>query len=118
MKKKTKEIIETTTLAVGVILLSAAAFYSSKETGKTAVFKGGIIFNSNTIKTGSASIDTEISYIYNVNPKQAEKIKETFAIAHKEFASKTDVYEINNKLGIKTKINQYEISDVVNYYWI
>ena len=35
MKKKTKEIIETTTLAVGVILLSAAAFYSSKETGKT-----------------------------------------------------------------------------------
>ena len=35
MKKKTKEIIETTTLAVGVILLSAAAFYSSRETGKT-----------------------------------------------------------------------------------
>ena len=35
MKKKTKEIIETTTLAVGVILLSAAAFYSSKETWKT-----------------------------------------------------------------------------------
>ena len=35
MKKKTKEIIETTTLAVGLILLSAAAFYSSKETGKT-----------------------------------------------------------------------------------
>lgn len=84
------------------------------DTVETAVFKGGIIFNSNTIKTGSASIDTEISYIYNVNPKQAEKIKETFAIAHKEFASKTDVYEINNKLGIKTKINQYEISDVVN----
>ena len=67
------------------------------DTIETAVFKGGIIFNSNTIKTGSASIDTEISYIYNVNPKQAEKIKETFAIAHKEFASKTDVYEINNK---------------------
>ena len=78
------------------------------DTIETAVFKGGIIFNSNTIKTGSASIDTEISYIYNVNPKQAEKINETFAIAHKEFASKTDVYEINNKLGIKTKINQYE----------
>ena len=66
------------------------------DTIETAVFKSGIIFNSNTIKTGSASIDTEISYIYNVNPKQAEKIKETFAIAHKEFASKTDVYEINN----------------------
>lgn len=36
MKKKTKEIIETTTLAVGVILLSATAFYSSsKEAEKT-----------------------------------------------------------------------------------
>ena len=74
------------------------------DTIETAVFKGGIIFNSNTIKTGSASIDTEISYIYNVNPKQAEKIKETFAIAHKEFASKTDVYEINNKRVTKESI--------------
>ena len=34
MKKKTKEIIETTTLAVGVILLSAAAFTAAKKQGK------------------------------------------------------------------------------------
>jgi len=31
MKKKTKEIIETTTLAVGVILLSAAAFLQQQR---------------------------------------------------------------------------------------
>ena len=86
------------------------------DTIETAVFKSGIIFNSNTIKTGSASIDTEISYIYNVNPKQAEKIKETFAIAHKEFASKTDVYEIsdvvNSKLREMLEIAKKSLNDL------
>ena len=69
--------------------------------------EGGILDSINKDKKRDKHAREEIA-------KQAEKIKETFAIAHKEFASKTDVYEINNKLGIKTKINQYEISDVVN----
>lgn len=81
---------------------------------ETAVFKNGIMFNSNTLKNGSNSIDKDISYIYNISNNQAKRIKETFALAHKEFASTSDIYEITNKLGIKTKINQYEISEIVN----
>ena len=72
------------------------------------------MFNSNTLKNGSNSIDKDISYIYNISNNQAKRIKETFALAHKEFASTSDIYEITNKLGIKTKINQYEISEIVN----
>ena len=63
---------------------------------------------------GIFSLDLSKPLVLNAGTDDEQKIKETFAIAHKEFASKTDVYEINNKLGIKTKINQYEISDVVN----
>lgn len=81
---------------------------------ETAVFNNGIIFNSNTIMTGSKQLDNEISYIYNITPKISKRIKETFALAHKEFSSTNDIYEVSNKLGIKVKINQYEISDVVN----
>ena len=81
---------------------------------EVAVFKNGIMFNSNVIKNGSNSIDKDISYIYNISNNQAKRIKETFALAHKEFASTSDIYEITNKPGIKTKINQYEISEIVN----
>ncbi len=78
-----------------------------------ATFKKGIIYNSNIIKNGSNFIDNDIAYIYNLTNKQAKKIKEMFVLAHKDFASTSDTYEITDKSGIKTKINQYEISEVV-----
>lgn len=79
-----------------------------------AVFKEGIIYNSKVIKSGSSLIDNDISYIYNVTDKQARKIKEVFALAYKEFASNSDIYEITNQSGIKTKINQVEISEIAS----
>lgn len=78
-----------------------------------ATFKNGIIFNSSVIDYGSKYIDTDISYIYNISKKQAKQMKEMFALAHKDYASTSDIYEITNKAGIKTKINQYEISEIV-----
>ena len=77
------------------------------------VFKEGIIYNSKVIKSGSNLIDNDISYIYNISDTQSKKIKEVFALAHKDFASNSDVYEITNKSGIKTKINQVEASEIV-----
>ena len=78
-----------------------------------AVFNEKVIYNSRTIKIGSSQIDSDISYIYNINKNQAKRIKEIFALAHKDFASNNDIYEITNKSGIKTKINQYEVSEIV-----
>ena len=78
-----------------------------------AVFNEKVIYNSKTLKIGSSQIDSDISYIYNINKKQAKKIKEVFALAHKDFASNSDIYEITNKSGIKTKINQFEVSEIV-----
>lgn len=77
-----------------------------------AVFKNGIIYNSKVIKSGSSLIDNDVSYIYNITNKQSKKIKEVFSLAHKDFASNTDIYEITNKSGIKTKINQLEVSEI------
>lgn len=79
-----------------------------------AVFKNNIIFNSKILDIGSKDIDEDLSYIYNISEKQSKKIKETFALAYKDFSSTSDVYEINNKIGIKTKINQYEASEIAS----
>lgn len=79
---------------------------------ETAVFKNGIIYNSQTITSGANIIDNDISYIYNIPVEDAKKIKEIFSLAHKDFASNSDIYEIVNKSGIKTKINQYEASEI------
>ena len=77
-----------------------------------AVFKNGIIYNSKVIKSGAALIDNDVSYLYNISSKQAKKIKEVFSLAHKDFASSSDVYEITNKSNTKTRINQSEISEI------
>ncbi len=78
-----------------------------------AIFNKGIITSSKVILYGDSEIDNEISYVYNIKESQAKKIKETFAIAYKDFASSNDIYEIVNKSNIKTKINQYEVSELV-----
>lgn len=79
-----------------------------------AVFKDGIIYNSKVIKSGASLIDNDISYIYNISDKQAKKIKEVFALCYKDFAGSSEIYEINNKSGIKTKINQVEVSEIAS----
>ena len=79
---------------------------------ETAVFDKGIIYNSNIIKSGCNMMDNDISYIYNVTSNQSKKIKELFALAHKDFAGTSDIYEITNNSGIKTKINQVEVSEI------
>ena len=95
----------TDKMITGVINIGA-------EKIELGVFNKGIIYNSSVIKSGSNLIDNDISYIYNISDKQAKKIKEVFALAHKDFASNSDIYEITNKTGIKTKINQVEVSEI------
>ncbi len=82
------------------------------EKMELAVFKNGIIYNSKIIRSGSNQIDNDLSYIYNITDEQSKKIKEMFALANKDYASASDIYEITNKSGIRTKINQVEASEI------
>ena len=79
-----------------------------------AIFNRGIITNSKILNIGSSVIDSDISYVYNIKKKKSKEIKETFAIAHKDYASNSDIYELTNLSNIKTKISQYEVSDIVS----
>jgi len=83
------------------------------ETTSIALYNKGIIVNNSMINVGGKNIDNDISYIYKLKNEDAKTIKENFALAHKKYASKTEHYDITNKLGEDIKINQFEVSEVV-----
>lgn len=80
---------------------------------EVAVFNKGIITNSTIIREGSYNIDEDLSYAYNIDIEKAKKIKEMFAVADKDYASKSEIFEIKDKSKIKVKINQFEASEIV-----
>lgn len=83
------------------------------ETTTISLFNKGIIVNNSVIGVGGKNIDSDISYMYKVTPKEATRIKEKFALAHKKYASKGDFVEVLNKNGENIKISQFEVSEVV-----
>lgn len=83
------------------------------ETTTVSLYNKGIIVKSSVIGMGGRNIDRDISYIYKVNEKDASKIKEKFALAHKKYASVNDYYETKNEAGEQIQINQFEVSEVV-----
>lgn len=83
------------------------------ETTSISLYSKGIIVNNSMIGIGGKNIENDISYMYKVTPSDAIKIKEKFALAHKKYASKSDFYEVTNKMGESIKISQFEVSEVV-----
>lgn len=85
-----------------------------KDITSIGVFNKGIITNSAIIKEGSKNIDDDISYVYYTSLKEARKVKEVFGVAHPYHSNKDETYEtfdINDKL---IKINQLELSEMIN----
>ena len=62
---------------------------------------------------GSRKIDKDISYIYKVSRDVARELKENFASCSFNYADKYDDMEVTNLAGERIKINQFEISQVV-----
>ena len=83
------------------------------ENTSISLYNKGIIVNNSMISVGGKNVDSDIAYIYKLKPEDARMVKENFALAHKKYASKTDYYEVTNKLGEDIKINQFEVSEVV-----
>ena len=62
---------------------------------------------------GSHDVDNDISYMYKVAQDVACDLKETFAVSYRNRASTNEFREVVNKKGEKLKINQYELSEIV-----
>ena len=78
-----------------------------------SLFNKGIIINSEVIQIGGKNIDNDISYVFKLDSKESEILKENFAVAHKKFSRVNETKEcvtINKDL---ISINQYDVSQVV-----
>ena len=78
-----------------------------------SVFNKGVLTNTSVVLLGGQNIDNDISFIYKIPLKQSKKLKEEFALAHKNMAQASNIIEIDNQSSEKIKINQFEISEIV-----
>lgn len=83
------------------------------DTTTVSLYNKDVIVKSSIITMGGRNIDSDISYMYKVDLTTAVRIKEKFALAHKQYASVNDFYEITTENDEKLKINQFEVSEIV-----
>ena len=83
------------------------------ETTTVSLYNKGIIVKSSILGIGGKNIENDIAYIYKLKSADARIVKEKFALAHKNYASKSDIYEIEDKTGEMVRINQFEVSEIV-----
>lgn len=76
------------------------------------LYNKGIVVRSSILQLGGRNIDNDIAYIYKVDLDTAVRLKEKFAVAHKNAASVGEVMEVTTSNGENMKINQYEVSEV------
>lgn len=83
------------------------------ETTNVSIINKGIIMNTETIQLGGINIENDIAYIFGTNIIDARRIKEKFALCHKRFTNLNDTYELINNMNDKIKLNQLEVTEVV-----
>ena len=79
-----------------------------------SIYNRGIPINTSVINVGGLDIDKDLAYAYKVSTPDAKKIKEKFALAYQKNADVHNVYEVTNFEKKKIKINQLEVSKIVN----
>ena len=92
---------------IGVIINVGA------EVTSVSLYNNGIVIRNSFINMGSHDVDNDIVYMYKTDNDIAVNLKEKFALAHKKGASANEFKEITNKKGEKFKINQYELTEIV-----
>ena len=83
------------------------------ETTKVSIINHGKLMNTETIQLGGVNIENDIAYVFGTNIIDARTIKEKFAVSHKRFTSLNETYEVKNNLGNMVKLNQLEVTEVV-----
>ena len=81
---------------------------------EVSIVKEDVLVNTEVLDIGGRNIDRDISYIYDLKLDDSKKLKETFAVAHKDKSSMNDICEVLTKSEENIKINQYEVSDIVH----
>ncbi len=84
------------------------------ETTSIALYNRGVIVKSSIINMGGKNVDSDIAYMYKTDLQTANKLKHSFALAHKRNANVSDTYEISTTVDKSLKVNQFEVSEIVS----
>lgn len=83
------------------------------EITSITLYNKGIPVKNAIIQYGGKNIDNDISYMYKVDASVAKKLKETFVIAHKNYARANEFKEVVDIYGETKKVSQLEVSEIV-----
>ena len=99
-------------LAAGYFIYDALGYQSTDdayvETTTVSVYNKNILIKTSIIGMAGRDIDNDISYMYKIDLEVAKKIKEKFALAHKKYASSSEIYELPGHKNIE----QLEVSTI------
>lgn len=82
------------------------------ETINVSLYNKNVIVKNSVLGVGGRDIDDVLAQTYRIDEKDAKKLKEKFALAHRKYASVSDFYEVANLLNEDIKINQYEVTEI------
>jgi len=82
------------------------------ETTNIGIINKGILINNLVLGLGGKNIDNDLSFVYKISKKDAQKIKNEFALANKRSASKKEIEEFTTTVGDKIEISQADASEV------
>ena len=91
----------------------AAIINIGAETTSLSIYNRGVVLRSSIINQGGKNIDKDLAYMYKIDVDSANKIKHKYVVASKNKSNGSDYIEITDKKDNKIKINQLELSQVV-----
>ena len=83
------------------------------DTTSISIYNRSVIVKSTILNSGGKIIDESIANYFNIDVGVAKKIKHKYALAAKKHARSNDFIEVMDNTGNNIKINQYELSEVV-----
>ena len=83
------------------------------DTTSISIYNRSVIVKSTIINCGGKNIDERIAEYFNIDALVARKLKHKYALASKKHARSNDFIECMDTSGGSIKINQYELSEVV-----
>ena len=91
----------------------AAIINIGSDTTSISIYNRSVIVKSTIINCGGKNIDERIAEYFNIDALVARKLKHKYALASKKHARSNDFIECMDTSGGSIKINQYELSEVV-----
>lgn len=83
------------------------------ENTTLSVFNKGVLTNTKVLELGGKNIDDDIAYAYKISLDDANKLKETYALAHTHSTNKNDYEIVTNNYGSEIKVNHHDLSSIV-----